>query len=124
MTTDNRAIAEQQKIEQMNIIIGQFMEIAGSKSWMAMNCKYHSDWNLLMGVVEKIEAMGHKTIVGGGDHWGHYCNIMFGKTNEEREANLSKMESTKALGRGESKKECIYNAVYDFIFWYNQNNKA
>lgn len=72
--------------------------------------QYHSDWSWLMPVVDKIESMGHKTIIGGGDHWGHYCNIMFNLETPDGD--------TKALGQGKTKIEAVYKAVCDFIHWY------
>lgn len=73
---------------------------------------YDRHWELLMPVVEKIEKMEHKTIIGGGDYWGNYCNIMYG-------VSLKETDDTKAMGQGDSKIEAVYKAVVQFIQWYN-----
>ncbi len=75
--------------------------------------KYDSSMDWLMPVLERIEAMGYKTIIGGGDSWGNYCNINYG---------ISLMESseTKAMGQGDTKMEAIFEAVAEFIEWYNK----
>ncbi len=96
-------------------------------SWSTVNydqyeydLKYYESWGLLMGVIEKIESIGHKTIIGGGDHWGNYCNIIYSTPNEP----ISMLDSldTKALGQGKTKLEAVYNAVTEFIEWYNLKN--
>lgn len=86
--------------------------------------EYHSSWDWLMPVVEKIEAMGHKTIIGGGDYWGNYMNILFGKNEKEhRELLLTVDAETKAMNKGDSKIEAVYSTVVDFIKWYNQQKQ-
>jgi hypothetical protein len=82
--------------------------------------KYYESWDWLMPVVEKIEAMGHKTLIGGGDYWGNYSQIMYGKNEEEhRRLFLGSNTETKALGKGASKIEAVYLSVIEFIQWYN-----
>ena len=67
--------------------------------------KYHSDWNWLMRVVEKIESIkGTQIFINGIS-----CEIMFkGKV-------ISKHFNTKI--------EAVYNACVTFIDWYNKQNK-
>lgn len=67
--------------------------------------KYHSDWNWLMEVVEKIESLGHRTIIGFSGN-KYYCEIAL---NNFFTQNFE-----------ESKIEAVYNAVVEFITWYNQ----
>lgn len=68
---------------------------------------YHSDWNWLMEVVEKIESLDfifsihHET-----------ANIFNGGCNE-----LKYNETVQAR----TKKEAVYNACIEFIKWYNLN---
>lgn len=78
--------------------------------------KYHSSWDWLMPVVEKIEE-NHKTVIAIS-YWGdkHYMNIMTG---------VGLMRSTldnpsKFMGVGETKIQAVYSAVTQFITWYNQ----
>ena len=64
--------------------------------------EFHSDWNWLMVVVEKIESIkGTQIFINGIS-----CEIMFkGKI-------ISKHFNTKI--------EAVYNAVVEFIKWYNK----
>ena len=116
-----------------NKIIVEFMglkpiEVFGSysisKDHVSVNCKteveafesfckstkYHSDWNWLMEVVEKIEEIqSPKGFRYAFEICGNSVNIGLGKTT-----NIFKRKTTK--------KESIYSACLEFIEWYNQQN--
>ena len=69
--------------------------------------KFHSDWNWLMEVVEKIESLGfvfqiHHNVV----------NIFNGETKENGIYNET--------FQGKTKIKTIYNACVEFIKWYNE----
>ena len=70
--------------------------------------KYHSSWDWLMPVVEKIESglfyaeIKEKGCVIAG--YRKYASVMFVR----KEATKTKLQST-------------FDAVVDFITWYNQN---
>lgn len=64
---------------------------------------YSSDWALLMPVVEKIEELGIVAITNVN------CTI--------RTADLELIANVKST----SKINAVYNAVMEFILWYNQN---
>lgn len=69
---------------------------------------YHTSWEWLMDVVEKIEAMGYK------------FQICRRRAEIKRDVEyLSIILSAKE----ETKKEAVYSAVYRFIQWYNQQTK-
>lgn len=76
---------------------------------MTADLKFHSDWNWLMEVVEKIESLGFilKTYGRGSTFLikGEYYNTPI--WNDEFFGN--------------TKKESIYNACVEFIKWYNDN---
>ena len=79
---------------------------------------YHSSWDCLMPVVEKIESLGYKTsiIKSMVD-----LNIMLIKDREDnhyREHSSFEIEHTLY---GNTKIEAVYNACVDFILWYNPN---
>ena len=83
-----------------NKIIAQFLEISHQK--IAMN--FHSNWNILMDVVEKIESLGYRvTIVR------HICRI-----DLTEESKLIISEDIKKI-------EAVYTVCFKFIQWYNQN---
>ena len=69
---------------------------------------YHSDWNWLMEVVEKIESLDHWIEISGGLQ--NICLI--GSIN-------SSCESFKVVA--ESKIKALYKACVEFIKWYNLN---
>ncbi len=74
--------------------------------------KFHSSWNWLMPVVEKIEGIkddqGYLTKV---KIWVNRCDIVFGNDVKHFPYKL-----------GETKIEATYTAVIEFIKWYNDNN--
>ena len=67
-----------------------------------MNLKFHSDWNWLMEVVEKIESLGNFNV-----------SIEFGNCTISGTFTVSKTNKTKI--------EAVYNACLAFIEWYNEN---
>ena len=69
--------------------------------------KFHSDWNWLMKVVEKIENLGYGVTIGMAD----YCIIQ----NDWKE-DLKEIHSLTKNG----KLLCTYNACIEFIKWYNK----
>ena len=69
--------------------------------------KYHEDWNWLMEVVEKIESLGYRIEIVK-----HICRIYL--SNKE----------TIIISENTPKIEAVYNAVVEFIKWYNNQNKV
>ena len=68
---------------------------------------YHNDWNLLMLVVEKIETLLYEVVIKRG-----FCEIEAYTYNPE----FSKIH----VGLKGSKREATYQAVTEFIKWYNE----
>ena len=68
---------------------------------------YHEDWNWLMEVVEKIESLGYRIEIVK-----HICRIYL--SNKE----------TIIISENTPKIEAVYNAVVEFIKWYNNQNKV
>lgn len=106
------AQSKEPTIEQMDITIARFMGMEGSDNFLRQNYQTHVKWELLMPVVERIERMGYMTVIGGGSAWGYYMNIIY--NGEDKNGD------TKAVGRGKTKIESVYNAVIEFIEYYNQ----
>ena len=66
---------------------------------------YHSSWDWLMPVVEKIEKeCSHEVVI-----FSTHCNVNQGKTHDMG-----------YIG-GKTKIEAVYKSVIEFIKWYNQN---
>lgn len=121
-------------IEQMNETIALFMggsliKEHGGKRYVyyPKSCakdiaefKYHSSWDSLMPVVEKIETpvvSKGKMIWAAADVEILYkaCRISYEPDEESGDTN----EETKIQAHGKTKHEAVYKAVYQFIKWYN-----
>jgi hypothetical protein len=68
---------------------------------------FHSDWNWLMEVVEKIESLKF--------------SILIGKNTCVIEQTYGKIALNLGVSKGKTKIEAVYNACVEFIKWYNQN---
>ena len=92
------------------------------------NFYYHSDWNWLMEVVEKIENLPSRTLQGI-NYLGnevkiykaintntHYCEINLVKESGYRVVSIQFNK--------ESKIKSVYDACLEFIKWYNEQNKV
>lgn len=89
-----------------NKLISVFMEI--SEDYIDFNLdelNYHSDWNLLMLVVEKIESMGY--MVDIKNNW-----VVIHKDGQSVVVRIEE---------GKTKKEDVYEGIVEFIKWYNLN---
>lgn len=72
--------------------------------------KYHSDWNWLMQVVEKIESLNFVVDIQNIPGLGQYCRIFSAGADVVTVRNY------------ETKIKAVYNACVEFIKWYNQQN--
>ena len=73
--------------------------------------QFHSDWNWLMEVVEKIESIKIETYKVKVDIYFNCCQI--NPTHWEQLISI--------YGNKETKIEAVYNACIEFIKWYNEN---
>lgn len=99
-------MTDQLTVDQMNRVIAEFMG-----HWAPMY--YHSDWNKLMPVVEKIESQG--CIVNISACLGRMCSI----------AKPTAKPMQIALSEDNSLIKAVYDTVYQYVLWYNtqtQNN--
>jgi len=91
-------------IDDKNLVIGRYMDLAGTDEFIRQNYKFHLDWNTLMLVVEKIER----------DAWvyieGEKCSIYSAPDLFVKVKRKSKIEAT-------------HDAVYQCIQRYNQKQK-
>lgn len=74
--------------------------------WDFEDFKFHSDWNWLMEVVEKIEGLGNH-----------------GFTIYRKTTNINGLPIELANTRKSTKIQAVYNACVEFIKWYNEHNK-
>ncbi len=90
-----------------NKLIAEFMEVKHLYSTTRIETlKYHSDWNWLMEVVEKIESLGNDVLITS-----NYIQIAY---NEGENFIVIELE-------GNIKIFAVYNACVEFIKWYNEN---
>lgn len=66
-------------------------------------CKFHTSWDWLMPVVEKVEGLGYNVLIKGNS-----CTIYNRVYNVERVI-------------GKTKIQAVYNHIIQFIQWYNSN---
>jgi hypothetical protein len=78
---------------------------------------YHEDWNMLMPVVEKIEALDGLYIV---EIFARACIISY-MVNHNWPEDKGIVAHFNASNTN-SKLEATYQAVVQFIQWYNQNH--
>lgn len=85
--------------------------------------RYDQDWNELMPVVEKIESDFDPTMKTWIQINGRHCDVWnyFDVTEILREAGSPQDKRFKVRGNGKTKLEAVYDAVTQFIHWYNSN---
>jgi hypothetical protein len=72
------------------------------------NLKFHTDWNWLMQVVEKIEDLGNDVSITT-----NYIQIAFDEGEQFIVAEDTKI-----------KIDTLYNACVEFVKWYNSSKEA
>ena len=80
-----------------------------SKTYLYSKLKFHSSWDWLMPVVEKIDNFGVNVIVGR-----MFCDIKYiDPLNPSKEFEIRIASGVKM--------NAVYGAVIEFIKWYNEN---
>lgn len=84
--------------------------------------EYHSSWDWLMPVVEKIETMN---LTDKTNHLPEFF-IMYDEREELKgwywSISIIKLFRKECLGREKSRIDAVYSAVIEFIKWHNQQN--
>lgn len=82
--------------------------------------EYHSNWSWLMPVVEKIESVGYRTCIDGGDkQFGNYCHIKKWTNDNELKHFIKEGQKDKIVSQQSTKINTVYPAVLQFLEWYN-----
>ena len=90
---------------------------------------YHSDWNWLMEVLEKIKNMGYFVKMNYLDKGGyiatdHYSTkTIIAEVNHKANPNVSNPPTAANpvfINEFDEPKEVLYNLILRFIKWYNQ----
>ena len=106
--------------------------------WYKKDCQpltillFHSDWNWLMRVVEKIESLnlGNTTIKTVFSEEDLYINsnvsflIMYKECYVNFFGEMKVYENWISVTECNSKIEAVYTACVEFIKWYNELNKS
>ena len=82
--------------------------------------RYHNSWNWLMPVVEEIEEIALEEVKGVYKRHRFCVNFNF------TQAEITDMSTGMIVGYGDvgRKLDSTYEAVVEFINWYNKNKKA
>jgi hypothetical protein len=94
---------------EKNRIIAEFMQYDGHM--YDTDLKYHSDWNWIFSVVEKIENLGFTVTIAGV-----MCKIT-------KVLDIDNSIVSYVLGDKSRKLELVYITISKFIQWYNQNKE-
>ena len=115
-------------IVENNKLIAEFLgysqphpDYPNTTYWYKKDCQpltillFHSDWNWLMRVVEKIENLQDENncAIYNVQIEQSFTEIIDNHTSETIIYNID----------ADSKIEAVYNACVEFIQWYNQQNK-
>ena len=128
-TENNKIIADWMKVK-FNDKVGQW-EI--SESTFRKNLKYHTSWDWLMGVVEKIEALDINQFaeqLGRSDVSpikGHFWFQRIGNNVESFASVYYWQYDNQITGlpdvKGNSPIDAMYTAILQFIKFYNETKK-
>ena len=124
MTTENNKIIAEFMIKQEpteNFCVGSIGQEVGvftgikTEYFKYEDLKFHSDWNWLMEVVEKIESIsfGEDNFINVTIGCGFNCTI---QDAHGKLFKLSTWEHTKI--------KTVYNTCLEFIKYYNEQNKV
>jgi hypothetical protein len=79
--------------------------------------QWNHNWSWLMPVLDKIEALGHHTVASQSYVTGYqYINIMTGTSIMLQSPD----NPTKFMGMAKLKIDAYYQAITEFIEWYNK----
>jgi hypothetical protein len=114
--TDRVILPETYKGEESHFSILEFMDMVRESDNLPPcsieNLKFHSDWNWLMEVVEKIESLIFENDTYYNVQILSGCCVYIISSNGD-ELVCSDNE--------QSKLDCVYNACIEFIKWWNEN---
>lgn len=81
--------------------------------------RFHSSWDWLMPVVEKIESLNFTD--SDGEEYSFDVTIRYGDVTIEDEDSTRKNFHIHKHGTDGNKLNAVYEAVIEFIEWYNVN---
>ena len=121
METNNKIIAEFMGAKLTKDLKIMYPVYEGDSSYVK-NLKYHSDWNWLMEVVEKIESLGYRTLTENECFMITKSKLSSFDVRSKDDYNTIFSDNYEINHYGGSKKENVYNACVEFIKWHNENS--
>lgn len=106
--------------EMMDITIARFMGMEGTDDFIRKNYQYHKSWELLMPVVEKIESLENKRFGVCIDVLD--TMIMDYKFIDDKGEKII-VQTDIYPDNGDTKISITHEAVYQFITWYQNQQK-
>jgi len=81
---------------------------------------FHSDWNWIMEVVEKIEQLGYRFNMSNFD--GNYAEIRSGSCTDEKISDSSVLDK-EFISKKEAAVQSIWEflTIWEFLNWYKEN---
>lgn len=112
--------------EEKNRMIAEFMEVETTDYKYKENAKhiselkYHTSWSWLMPVVEKIEAIEDDLLPYQSYSKNNFCVSIRNGFCQIISGDFL-MDFDEFDKHSGTKKEAVFNAVCEFIEWYNEN---
>jgi len=83
--------------------------------WTMTDMKFHSDWNWIMQVVEKIESLLHRP--------NELDTPIYCVTNFRNIVKIETVNDEIVWVKRSSKKEAFIQAIWEFLQWYNEQKQ-
>ena len=115
---NNRLIAEFLGLKKDNPNTNWFYNAESGKYFKENELGYHQNWNWLMPVIEKIEALDEKSFETTS-HFNKFINKRLYNTAFINSKNYEVISSGNLM---ESRIESVYIAILSFIKHYNNQN--
>ncbi len=122
-TTENEAMAVflEGRLNKETYYFTHIMFKEGKNFFKVGELRFHSDWNWLMEVVEKIEGLNN--VIDGMSWSKQPYSVKIEAYSVHIQIDRGKSESPFDYYNKGIKIKNVYNACVEFIKWYNQQNK-
>ena len=119
-----------------NLLIAQFMELTQTeenyfynpdfeRAYRSRDLKYHSSYDWLMPVVEKIESLGYYTSICKMDSKdAFYMKIFPNSKTYNYQDKFFQFHFVSPIEHTEIRIYAVWNAVIMFIKWHNEQQKS
>lgn len=108
----NRLCAEFLDYEVVQTKSGEPLYKIGEYEYYLHKLRFHSDWNWIMQVVEKIESLLHRP--------NELDTPIYCVTNFRNIVKIETVNDEIVWVKRSSKKEAFIQAIWEFLQWYNE----